>query len=83
MLGVVDTEGTGAAGIAIQYAPARLVRLYMPNADGTLDVVQNAKLTPSLEAAVPKVAGGTAVAFDEKTGRAFMAGPNGIQVIGK
>jgi len=83
MLGVVDTEGTGAAGIAIQYAPARLVRLYMPNADGTLDVVQNAKLTPSLEAAVPKVAGGTAVAFDEKSGRAFVAGPNGIQVIGK
>ncbi len=83
MLSVVNTEGTGAAGIAIQYAPARLVRLYMPNADGSLDVVQNAKLTPSLEATVPKVAGGTAVAFDEKTGRAFVAGANGIQVVGK
>ncbi|KAF1685369.1 hypothetical protein B1992_12620 [Pseudoxanthomonas broegbernensis] len=83
MLSVVDTEGTAAAGIAIQYAPARLVRLYMPNADGTLDVVQNAKLTPSLEASVPRVAGGTAVAFDEKTGHAFVAGPEGIQVIGK
>lgn len=83
MLSVVDTTGTGASGIAIQYAPARLVRLYMPNADGTLDVVQNAKLTPSLEASVPKAAGGTAAAFDEKTGRAFVAGANGIQVIGK
>lgn len=83
MLSVVDTQGAGAAGIAIQYAPARLVRLYMPNADGTLDVVQNAKLTPSLEATVPKITGGTAVAFDEKTGRAFVAGADGIQVVGK
>lgn len=83
MLSVVNTEGAGTAGIAIQYAPARLVRLYMPNSDGTLDVVQNAKLTPSLEASVPRVAGGTAVAFDEKTGRAFVAGADGIQVVGK
>ncbi|HRP74686.1 MAG TPA: YncE family protein [Rhodocyclaceae bacterium] len=83
MLSVVDTGGTGAAGIAIQYAPARLVRLFMPNADGTMDVVQNAKLTATLESSVPKAAGGTAAAFDEKTGHAFIAGPNGIQVIGK
>ena len=83
MLGVVETGGKGGAGIAIQYAPARLVRLYMPSADGTLDVVANAKLTPSLEASLPGTGSGTAVAFDEKTGRAFIAGPNGIQVVGK
>lgn len=83
MIGVVDIEGTGAAGIAIQYAPARLVRLFMPNADGTLDIVQNAKLTPSLETSLPKVAGATAAAFDDKTGRAFIAGAGGIEVIGK
>jgi DNA-binding beta-propeller fold protein YncE len=83
MLSVVNTTGTSSAGVAIQYAPARLVRLFMPNTDGTLDVVQNAKLTPSLETSVPQVTAGTAVAFDEASGRAFVAGPEGIQVIGK
>lgn len=83
MLGVVETEGKGATGIAIQYAPARLVRLFIPNADGTLDVVQNAKLTPSLEASKQGVGAGTAVAFDDKSGRTFVAGANGVLVIGK
>lgn len=83
MLGVVETGGKGAAAIAIQYAPARLVRLFMPNADGTLDVVQNAKLTPSLEASTAGVGVGRAAAFDGKSGHAFVAGANGVLVIGK
>jgi len=83
MLGVVETGGKGAASVAIQYAPARLVRLFMPNADGTLDVVQNAKLTPSLEASKAGMGGGSAAAFDGRSGRAFVSGANGVLVIGK
>lgn len=83
MLGVVETGGKGAAGVAIQYAPARLVRLFMPNADGTLDVVQNAKLTPSLEASKAGIGGGSAAAFDGRSGRAFVSGTDGVLVIGK
>jgi len=83
MLGVVETGGSGSSGIAIEYAPARLVRLFMPNADGTLDVVQNAKLTPSLEASKAGIGAGSAAAFDGKSGRAFVAGANGVLVIGK
>lgn len=83
LLASVTTKGTGAAGIAVQYAPARLVRLYMPNADGTLDVARNDKLTPSLEASVDGIAVGTAAAFDSKTGQVFIVGPNGVQAIGK
>lgn len=83
LLANVTTRGTGAAGIAVHYAPGRVARLYIPNADGTLDVARNDKLTPSLETSVPAMAGGTAVAFDEKNGRAFVAGTHGIQVIGQ
>lgn len=83
LLANVTTKGSGAAGIAVQYGPARLARLFMPNVDGTLDVVRNDKLTPSLETSVPAISGGTAVAFDDKSGRLFVAGNDGIRVIAK
>ena len=84
LLANVTIKGTGPAGIAAYYAPGRVVKLYMPNADGSLDVTRNDKLTPSLETSVPSIGGGgTAVAVDAKSGRAFVAGANGINVVGK
>jgi len=81
MLSVINTRGTGAAGIAIEYAPERLVRLYLPNADGHLDVVKNAKLTPSLQTTLTQSGITTAIAFDATSKRAFVASANGIRVI--
>jgi len=83
MLSVIETRGTGAAGIAIEYAPSRLVQLYLPSRDGHLDVVENAKLTPSLKTTLEHSGIGTAVAFDERTKHVFVAAANGILVIGK
>jgi YVTN family beta-propeller protein len=83
MIGVVPTQGKGEAGLAMQLAPARLVMLYMPNASGTLDVVQNAKLTATLEQSVNIGAGSTAAAFDDKSGRLFLAGAGDLLAIGK
>jgi len=83
MLSVINTQGAGAAGIAIEYAPARLVRLYLPNRDGNLDVVQNAKLTPSLQTTLAQPGINTAIAFDGNTKQAYVASANGIRVIGQ
>jgi len=83
MLSVIETRGTGAAGIAIEYAPSRLVQLYLPSSDGHLDVVENAKLTPSLKTTFDHSGIGKAVAFDDTSKRVFVAAANGILVIGK
>jgi len=83
MLSVIDTRGSGAAGIAIEYAPSRLVQLYLPSHDGHLDVVENAKLTPMLKTTLEHSGIGTAVAFDDNTKHVFVAAANGILVIGK
>lgn len=83
MISLVATTGKGMAGMAIQYAPARLVRLFMPSADGTLSVIQNAKLTATLEASVAAGVRSSAVAFDAKSGRSFLAGDAQILVVGK
>lgn len=83
MISLVSTEGTGVAGMAMQVAPARLVRLYMPSADGKLSVIQNAKLTATLEDTVDAGVKSGAVAFDQKTGHAFLASGSEILVVGK
>lgn len=83
MIGQVETKGKGEAGVAMQFAPARLTRMFIPTADGTVSVIQNAKLTATLEATVAAGAKGTAVAFDPKSGKAFVAGADSILVIGK
>lgn len=83
MIGVVPIKGAGQPGLAMQLAPARLVMLYMPNASGTLDVVQNAKLTATLEQSVDIGSRSTAAAFDEKTGRLFVAGDTDLLGVGK
>jgi len=81
MLAVINTQGSGSAGIAVEYAPARLVRLYLPNADGRIDVVKNAKLTPSLQTTLAPSGTGTAIAFDSNSKHAFVAAGNSIKVI--
>lgn len=83
MISLVSTKAAGIAGMAMQVAPARLVRLYMPSADGKLSVIQNAKLTASLESTVDVNAKTSAVAFDAKTGHAFLATDTEILVVGK
>ncbi|MBL8269340.1 YncE family protein [Steroidobacter sp.] len=83
MIGMVPTQGKGEAGIAAQFAPARLVMLYMPNASGTLDVVQNAKLTATLDQSIDLGVRSTAAAFDEKSGRLYVAGGTELLAIGK
>lgn len=83
MISLVSTQATGAAGMAMQVAPARLVRLYIPSADGKLSVIQNAKLTATLEDTVEAGATSSAVAFDQKTGHAFIASGSEILVVGK
>lgn len=83
MISRVSTKAAGIAGMAMQVAPARLVRLYMPSADGKLSVIQNAKLTATLETTVNVNATTSAVAFDTKTGHVFLATDTEILVVGK
>lgn len=83
MIGMVPTQGQGEAGLAMQLAPARLVMLYLPSANGTLNVVQNAKLTATLDQSVNVGSRSTAAAFDDKTGRLFVAGESDLLAIGK
>jgi DNA-binding beta-propeller fold protein YncE len=83
MIGVVPIQGKGEAGLAMQLAPARLVMLYLPNASGTLDVVQNAKLTAILQQSVDVGTRSTAAAFDDKSALLFVAGGTELLAIGK
>lgn len=83
MVGYVPT-GNGDAGIAAQYAPNRFVRLFVPSADGVLTVVQNAKLTASVESKLPSLGTrSTAVAVDGKSGRAYLASAAEVLVLNK
>ncbi|MDF3839741.1 hypothetical protein P3W85_43420 [Cupriavidus basilensis] len=83
MVGYVPI-GSGDAGIAAQYAPNRFVRLFVPSADGALTVVQNAKLTASVESKLPSSGSrSTAVAVDGKSGRAYLAGGSEVLVLNK
>jgi DNA-binding beta-propeller fold protein YncE len=76
--------GKGDSGIAAQFLPNRLVRMYVPTSDGQLTVVQNKKLTASVETTLASPgARGIAVAVDEKTGKAYLAGPNEVLVVRK
>jgi DNA-binding beta-propeller fold protein YncE len=83
MIGTVSTTGKGVSGMAMQVAPARLVRLFMPDASGRLNVIENAKLTATLERSVDIGARSPAVAFDDKSGRAYVAGDTDILVVAK
>lgn len=84
MIGTVAVEGRGEPGLAMQLAPARLARLFVTTpAGGVLDVVQNAKLTATLERSAQVGAMSTAVAVDPKTGRVFIAVATGIAVVAK
>jgi DNA-binding beta-propeller fold protein YncE len=81
VVGYVPT-GKGDSGIAAQFLPNRLVRLFVPSGDGQLTVVQNIKLNAYVEGTLP--AAGiqpTAVAADVKTGKAYVAGPSGVLVL--
>jgi DNA-binding beta-propeller fold protein YncE len=81
VVGHVPT-GKGDSGIAAQFLPNRLVRLFVPSGDGQLTVVQNIKLNAYVEATVP--AAGiqpNAVAADVKTGKAYVAGPSEVLVL--
>ena len=83
MVGYVPT-GAGDGGIAAQFEPKRFVRLFVPTADGQLTVVQNAKLTASVESTLkPAGARGTAVAVDGKSGKAYLASASDILVLTK
>ena len=83
MVGYVPI-GKGDGSIAAQFAPNRFVRLFVPTADGQLTVVQNAKLTASVESVVPGgAAKGTAVAVDGKSGKAYLASASDILVLSK
>lgn len=83
MIGVVQTQTTGEMGITAQFAPARLVMLYLPNVSGTLSVVQNAKLTATLDQTIEFGVRSTAVAFDEMSGRLYVAGATELLAIGR
>lgn len=83
MIGMVPTQGKGEAGITAQFAPARLVMLYLPNANGTLDVVQNAKLTATLDHSIDLGVRSTAAAFDDKSGRLYVVGGGELLAVGK
>lgn len=83
MVGYVPI-GKGAGGVAAQFLPNRFVRLFVPTADGQLTVVANAKLTATVESSTnPAGMASTAVAVDNKTGRAFVASASDILVLGK
>lgn len=83
MIGYVPI-GAGDSGIAAQFAPNRFVRLFVPSADGALTIVQNAKLTASVESKLPSSgARSTAVAVDGKSGRAYLAGGAEVLVLNK
>lgn len=83
MVGYVPI-GKGDGGIAAQFAPNRFVRLFVPTTDGQLTVVQNAKLTASVESTLPSSgAKSTAVAADAKSGKAFLANDSEILVLTK
>lgn len=83
MIGYVPI-GKGDGGIAAQFAPNRFVRLFVPTADGQLTVVQNAKLTASVESTLPNAGTrSTAVAVDGKSGKAYLASASDILVLAK
>jgi DNA-binding beta-propeller fold protein YncE len=83
MIATVPTSGKGEVGMAMQVGPARLVRLFMPASGGQFDVVENAKLTATLERSVDIGARSAAVAYDDKTGRAYVAGDGAILVVSR
>ncbi|MBV6416751.1 MAG: hypothetical protein CMLOHMNK_01366 [Steroidobacteraceae bacterium] len=83
MIGVVPVGGQGESGLAMQFAPARLVMLYMPNASGALNVIQNAKLTASLMESPDVGSRGVAAAFDDRTQQLYLAGNGGLLGVGK
>lgn len=83
MVGYVPI-GKGDGGIAAQFAPNRFVRLFVPTVDGQLTVVQNAKLTASVESTLPSAGvKGTGVAVDAKSGKAYIANSGDILVLAK
>ncbi len=83
MVGYVPI-GKGDGGIAAQYAPNRFVRLFVPTADGQLTVVQNAKLTATVESTLPSSGmKSTAVAVDGKSGKAYLASASDVLVLTK
>ncbi|HEY1399714.1 hypothetical protein [Roseateles sp.] len=83
MVGYVPI-GKGDGGIAAQFAPNRFVRLFVPTADGQLTVVQNAKLTATVESTLPSAGvKGSGVAIDGKSGKAYVANSGDILVLAK
>lgn len=82
MIGYVPI-GQGESGMAVNFLPARFARMFVPTADGKLTVLQNAKLTASVESVQQISVKGTAVASDPKTNRAFVAGDGQVIVLGQ
>lgn len=82
MIGYVPI-GTGEGGMAVNFLPARFARMFVPTADGKLTILQNAKLTASVESAPAVSIKGIAVASDPKTGRVFLPGDAQIIVMGQ
>ncbi len=82
MIGYVPI-GTGEGGMAVNFMPGRFARMFVPTADGKLTILQNAKLTASVESAPAVSIKGIAVASDPKTGRVFLPGDAQIIVMGQ
>ncbi|MFB9266587.1 YncE family protein [Bradyrhizobium erythrophlei] len=83
MIGQVETNGRGSAGIAIQYMPARLAWLVMPTSDGNVSVIKNAKLTATLESTVAANVRSDAVDIDPRSGRTFLGGEAEVLVLSR
>jgi DNA-binding beta-propeller fold protein YncE len=83
MIGYVPI-GIGDGGIAAQFGANRFVRLFIPTTDGALTVVQNPKLSVSVESKNESLGiQSSAVAVDPKTGKVFVSGKTGILALSK
>lgn len=83
MVGYVPI-GKGDSGIAAQFGANRFVRLFVPTTDGVLTIVQNPKLSASVESKNDSLGvQSSAVAVDSKTGKVFVSGKAGILALTK
>lgn len=82
MIGYVPI-GQGEGGMAVNFMPGRFARMFVPTADGKLTVLQNVKLTASVESIPQVTVKGTAVASDSNTHRVYVAGDGQVIVLGQ